>query len=91
VTDTDDNPLLKALDDIDADRPVTWHAPKWRVPVLIRGSEELMTALEVAEELGVCRETVYRWVRRGLVPVERLPAGGLRFRLEDVLSARRSG
>jgi len=39
----------------------------------------LLTAREVAGQLGVCPETVLRWVRRGVLPAIRLPSGALRF------------
>ena len=39
----------------------------------------LITTCEVAERLGVCAETVLRWVRRGELPAIRLPSGALRF------------
>ena len=40
----------------------------------------LLTAREVAEQLGVSTETVLRWTRRGELPAIRLPGGAIRFR-----------
>ena len=34
-----------------------------------------LTVAQVAKELQVCRETVYGWVRDGLITVARLPRG----------------
>jgi excisionase family DNA binding protein len=44
----------------------------------------LLTARDVAEQLGVHTETVLRWVRRGMLPGFRLPGGALRFRENDL-------
>lgn len=46
----------------------------------------LLTAREVAEQLGVSAETILRWVRAAKLPAIRLPSGALRFR-EDQLDA----
>jgi excisionase family DNA binding protein len=54
----------------------------------------LLTAREVAEQLGVAPETVVRWTRRGELPGFRLPGGALRYRAPDVdawLAARATG
>lgn len=44
----------------------------------------LMTAREVAGELGVSAETVLRWTKRGALPGFRLPSGALRYRAEEL-------
>lgn len=46
----------------------------------------LMTARQVADQLGVSTETVLRWTRRGDLPAIRLPGGAIRYR-EDTLDA----
>jgi excisionase family DNA binding protein len=43
-------------------------------------SGRLLTAREVAGQLGVSAETVLRWTRRGELPAFRLPGGAIRFR-----------
>jgi excisionase family DNA binding protein len=45
----------------------------------------LLTAREVAGTLGVCAETVLRWIRCGELPAIRLPGGAVRVR-EQTLS-----
>ncbi len=47
-------------------------------------TDRLLTAREVAELLGVCAETVLRWVRRSELPVIRLPGGAIRFRWSEI-------
>lgn len=42
-------------------------------------SDQLRTAHEVAERLGVSAETVLRWTRRGELPAIRLPGGAIRY------------
>lgn len=57
-------------------------------------SARLLTARQVAEQLGVSTETVLRWVRSGKLAAFRLPGGALRFQpdtLDDWLSARSTG
>jgi excisionase family DNA binding protein len=44
----------------------------------------LMTAREVAGELGVSAETVLRWTKRGALPGFRLPSGALRYRADEL-------
>lgn len=44
----------------------------------------LLTAREVADQLGVSTETVLRWTRRGDLPAFRLPGGALRYRKADL-------
>ena len=44
----------------------------------------LLTARDLAEQLGVSSETVLRWTRRGELPAIRLPGGAVRYR-EDAL------
>lgn len=44
----------------------------------------LLTAKQVAEELGVSYESVLRWAREGDLQSIRLPRGSVRFRREDV-------
>ena len=47
-------------------------------------SEPLLTAREVAEQLGVCPETVLRWTRARTLPAHRLPGGQLRYRQAEL-------
>jgi len=50
-------------------------------------TDQLLTARQVAELLGVSAETVLRWTRRGELRGYRLPGtarGRLRFSLEEV-------
>jgi excisionase family DNA binding protein len=42
-------------------------------------TSRLLTAREVAEVLGVCAETVLRWIRAGELPAVRLPGGATRI------------
>ena len=44
----------------------------------------LLTARQVADQLGVSAETVLRWTRRGELPAIRLPSGAIRYREIDV-------
>jgi excisionase family DNA binding protein len=39
----------------------------------------LITAREVAAELGVSAETILRWSRAGQIPAVKLPHGGIRY------------
>jgi excisionase family DNA binding protein len=47
-------------------------------------SDRLLTARQVAEQLGVCPETVLRWTRAGMLPAHRLPGGQLRYRQAEL-------
>lgn len=50
--------------------------------------ERLVSAAELARHLGRHRETIYRYVRDGMIPVAlRLPDGDLRFRVSEVEAA----
>lgn len=44
----------------------------------------LLTARQVAAVLGVNRETVLRWTRRGELPAIKLPGGAIRYREVDL-------
>jgi excisionase family DNA binding protein len=44
----------------------------------------LLTTREVAEQLGVTRETILRWTRRGVLPAFRLPGGAIRYRQTEL-------
>jgi excisionase family DNA binding protein len=44
----------------------------------------LLTAREVAGQLGVSSETVLRWMRCGSLPGFRMPGGALRYREADL-------
>jgi excisionase family DNA binding protein len=46
----------------------------------------LLTARVVAQQLGLCTETVLAWVRDGKLPAFKLPGGAIRF-CEDDLDA----
>ena len=43
-----------------------------------------LTAAEVAERLGVERQTVNDWARDGKIPAITLPSGRKRFRVADI-------
>jgi excisionase family DNA binding protein len=47
-------------------------------------SARLLTAREVAAQLGVSCETVLRWTRSGKLPGFRMPSGALRYREADL-------
>jgi len=44
----------------------------------------LLTARVVAEQLGLCTETVLLWVRQGKLPAFKLPSGAIRIRESDL-------
>ena len=44
----------------------------------------LLTAREVADRLGITRETALRWTRRGDLPGFKLPGGAIRYREPDL-------
>jgi excisionase family DNA binding protein len=44
----------------------------------------LLTARELADELGLSAETVLRWTRTGRLPGFRLPSGQLRYRRDEI-------
>lgn len=51
----------------------------------VRGMGKLVSTKEVADEIGVARQTVSRWVRDGVITPARRTAGGQsRFDLDDV-------
>jgi excisionase family DNA binding protein len=47
-------------------------------------NDRLLTARELAEQLGVSTETILRWTRAGALPGFRLPGGQIRYRPSDV-------
>jgi excisionase family DNA binding protein len=47
-------------------------------------SGRLLTARQVAGDLGVSAETILRWTRRGELPAIKLPGGAIRFRETDL-------
>jgi excisionase family DNA binding protein len=47
-------------------------------------ADRLLTARDVADQLGVSAETVLRWTRRGELPAIRLPGGAIRYRVRDL-------
>ena len=49
-----------------------------------RAPARLLTAREVAGQLGVSTETVLRWTRCGSLPGFRMPGGALRYRDADL-------
>lgn len=49
--------------------------------------KETLNTQQVADALGVCPETVNRWVNRGIVPHVRLSRKTIRYYLEDVVKA----
>jgi len=44
----------------------------------------LLTARVVADQLGLCTETVLAWIRKGDLPAFRLPGGAIRIRDTDL-------
>jgi excisionase family DNA binding protein len=57
-------------------------------------TDRLLTARQLAEQLGVSTETVLRWTRRGELPAFKLPGGAIRYRELDLdawLEARATG
>jgi excisionase family DNA binding protein len=51
------------------------------------GADDLLTAKELAAQLGVKYATVLHWRRLGRIAGHRLPRGGYRFRLAEVRAA----
>ena len=47
-------------------------------------TDRLLTARELADQLGVNAETVLRWSRRGELPTIKLPGGAIRYREHDI-------
>jgi excisionase family DNA binding protein len=50
-------------------------------------SDDLMTAKEMADHLGVKPGTILGWYRQGKIPARKLSHKVLRFNLHDVLAA----
>ena len=50
----------------------------------MQAEKHFFTTIELAGELGVSRDTIYRWVRKGLVAVVRLPSGHYRIPIAEV-------
>ncbi|WP_344029251.1 helix-turn-helix domain-containing protein [Pseudonocardia kongjuensis] len=46
--------------------------------------DAVVTGRVAAEIAGVHHNTLYRWIRRGVVPATRTPGGELRIRVGDV-------
>jgi excisionase family DNA binding protein len=46
--------------------------------------ESLLDVYEVARRLNVCKDTVYRWSRRGVLPSIRLPGETIRWDPKDI-------
>jgi excisionase family DNA binding protein len=47
-------------------------------------TDRLLTARQVAADVGVSAETVLRWTRRGELPAIKLPGGAIRYRERDL-------
>jgi excisionase family DNA binding protein len=47
-------------------------------------TERLLTARQVADQLGLSVETVLRWARQGRIPAVYLSNRAIRFRQDDV-------
>ncbi|MGI8308414.1 MerR family transcriptional regulator [Saccharopolyspora hattusasensis] len=47
------------------------------------GQPRLVSSSELARELGVTRQTVARWVRRGVIPATVTAGGQARFDVEQ--------
>jgi excisionase family DNA binding protein len=47
-------------------------------------SGPLLTARELAEQLGVSVGALLRWTRAGQVPAVKLPSGAVRYRPEEI-------
>jgi excisionase family DNA binding protein len=52
--------------------------------MLIQAEKHFFTIIELAVELGMSCDTIYRWVRKGLVAVVRLPSGRYRIPVAEV-------
>jgi len=50
----------------------------------MQAEKHFFAIVELARELGVSRDTIDRWVRRGLVAVVRLPSGHYRVPQAEV-------
>jgi len=50
----------------------------------MQAEKQFFTIIELAEKLRVSRDTIDRWVRRGLIEVVRLPSGHYRIPLAEV-------
>lgn len=53
-------------------------------------TQTLVTAKELATQLGVTEETVYRWVNRRTVPFIRLPSRQVRFPIDEIMETWRT-
>jgi excisionase family DNA binding protein len=55
-------------------------------PAAIESNQKcrLLTARTVADVLGVCAETVLRWIRNGELPAFHLPGGAIRIAQDDL-------
>lgn len=54
----------------------------------------LLTAREIAGDLGLSNETILAWAREGKIPSFRLPSGQIRFSEDDLagwLESRKRG
>jgi len=54
------------------------------LPAWFLMEQRLLTAREVAEQLGVSAATVLRWTRQGVLGGFRLPSGAMRYGEDDV-------
>ena len=50
-------------------------------------TNDLLTAAQLAEKLGVCIDTVRRWTREGKIPRLRVGAKWTRYKLGEVLKS----
>lgn len=46
----------------------------------------LVTAKQLAAELGVTEKALYRWVAQGKITRYRLPGGQIRFPIDEILA-----
>lgn len=54
------------------------------LPAWFLMEQRLLTAREVADQLGVSAATVLRWTRRGVLVGFRLPSGAMRYREDEL-------
>lgn len=53
----------------------------------MEATPDLLTAQELGERLGVSRETILKWTRRGRIPALRITRKVIRYHLEAVIGA----
>jgi excisionase family DNA binding protein len=46
--------------------------------------DKLLKVSEVADQLGMCQNSIYSWIRKGLIGTIRTPSGGIRIRESEL-------